>query len=61
MKIVFSLSLAGYLRPLVFPRKFQPTLPKKSLVKVYKSFIRPPLDYGDVVTIELLTNVPPKS
>ena len=26
-------------------------------MKVYKSFIRPPLDYGDVVTIELLTNV----
>ena len=30
-------------------RKCQPTLPRKSLVIIYKSFIRPYLDYGDVV------------
>ena len=30
-------------------RKFQLTLPRKSLVTIYKSFIRPHLDYGDVV------------
>ena len=30
-------------------KKIQPTLPRKSLVTIYKSFIRPHLDYGDVV------------
>ena len=30
-------------------RIFQPTLPRKSLVRTYKSFNRPHLDYGDVV------------
>ena len=30
-------------------RKVKPTLPRKSLVKIYKSFIRPHLDYGDVI------------
>ena len=30
-------------------RKFQPILPRKSLVTMYKSFIRPHLGYGDVV------------
>ena len=30
-------------------RKFQPTLPRKSLVTIYKSFIRPHLDYEDAV------------
>ena len=30
-------------------RKFQPTFPRKSLVTIYKSFIRPNLDYGDVI------------
>ena len=29
-------------------RKFQATLPRKSLVTIYKSFIRSHLDYGDV-------------
>ena len=32
-----------------FLRKFQPTLPRKSLLTIYKSFIRPHLDYGDVI------------
>ena len=32
-----------------FLRKFQPTLPRKSLLAIYKSFIRPHLDYGDVI------------
>ena len=30
-------------------RKFQPTPPRKSPVTIYKSFIRPHLDYGDTV------------
>ena len=30
-------------------RKFQPTLPRKSLVTICKSFIRPHLDYGDII------------
>ena len=30
-------------------RKFQPSFPRKSLVTIYKSFIRPHLDYRDVV------------
>ena len=30
-------------------RKLQPTLPIKSLVAIYKSFIRPHLDCGDVI------------
>ena len=30
-------------------RKLQPVLPRKSLVTIYKSFISPHLDYGDVV------------
>ena len=30
-------------------RKFQPILPRKFLVTIYKSFIRSHLDYGDVV------------
>ena len=30
-------------------RKFEPALPRKSLVTISKSFIRPHLDYGDVI------------
>ena len=30
-------------------RRFQRTLSKKSLVKINKSFIRPQLDYGDMI------------
>ena len=30
-------------------RKFQQTLPRQSLITTYKSFIRPHLDYGDIV------------
>ena len=29
-------------------RKLQPTPPRKSLETIYKSFIRPYLDYGDM-------------
>ena len=32
-----------------FLRKFQLTLLRKSLVTIYKSFIKPHLDYGDVI------------
>ena len=30
-------------------RKFQYFLPRKSLLTIYKSFIRPQLDYGDII------------
>ena len=30
-------------------RKFQQILPRQSLITIYKSFIRPHLDYGDIV------------
>ena len=30
-------------------RKLQNLLPKKSLIKVYKYFIKPQLDYGDII------------
>ena len=30
-------------------RKFQNFLPRKSLLTIYKSFIRPHLDYGDII------------
>ena len=30
-------------------RKFQQSLPRQPLITIYKSFIRPHLDYGDIV------------
>ena len=30
-------------------QKFQQVLPKPSLITIYKAFIRPYLDYGDVI------------
>ena len=30
-------------------RKLQNLLPRKSLITVYKSFIRPRIDYGDII------------
>ena len=30
-------------------QKLQPIVPRTSLLPIYKSFIRPHLDYGDVV------------
>ena len=36
-------------KTIVLLRKIQPTLPRKSLVTIGKSFIRPHLDYSDVV------------
>ena len=30
-------------------RKFQNLLPRKSLLTIYKSFIRSHLDYGDII------------
>ena len=35
-------------KTIILLRKFQSTLPRKSLVTIHKSFIRPYLDYGDV-------------
>ena len=37
-------------------RKFQQILSRQSLITIYKSFIRPDLDYGDTVYIEPLMN-----
>ena len=36
-------------KTIILLRKFQSTLPRKSLVTIHKSFIRPYLDYGDVI------------
>ena len=30
-------------------RKLQNTLPRTSLITIFKSFIRPHLDYGDII------------
>ena len=30
-------------------RKLQPIIPRKALLSIYKSFLRPHLDYGDVI------------
>ena len=30
-------------------RKLQPIIPRAALLTIYKSFLRPPLDYGDVI------------
>ena len=34
---------------IVLLRKFQHILPRHTLLTVYKTFIKPPLDYGDVI------------
>ena len=39
-------------KTIALSRKFQPTLPRKSLVTIYKSFIRPHLDYGDIIYVQ---------
>ena len=36
-------------KTIVLLRKFQQSLPKQFLITIYKSFIRPHLDYGDVL------------
>ena len=35
----------------IFP-KLQDTLPRTSLITIFKSFKRPHLDYGDIILIE---------
>ena len=37
-------------------RKFQQVLPRPSLIPIYKSFIRPHLDYGDVILDQAFNN-----
>ena len=37
-------------------RKFQQVLPRPSLITIYKAFIRPRLDYGDVIFDEAFNN-----
>ena len=37
-------------------RKFQQVLPRSPLITIYKAFIRPPLDYGDVVFDQSFNN-----
>ena len=57
MMLGSKLSYENHLQPafsrvnktISFLRKLQPTLPRNSLVSICKSFIRPYLDYGDVV------------
>ena len=36
-------------------RKLQNTLPGTSLIIIFKSFIRPHLDYGDIFIMEFMT------
>ena len=36
-------------KAIVLLRKLQNTLPRTSLITVFKLFIRPPLDYGDII------------
>ena len=37
-------------------RKFQQVLPRPSLINIYKVFIRPHLDYGDVIFDQAFNN-----
>ena len=43
-------------RTLGLLQKFQQVLPKPSLITLYKAFIRPHLDYGDVVFDQVFNN-----
>ena len=36
-------------------RKLQNLLPRTALITIYKAFVRPHLDYSDIVTIKLLS------
>ena len=35
-------------------RKLQPIIPRAALLTIYKSFLRPHLDYGDVIYVSLI-------
>ena len=37
-------------------QKFQQVLPRPSLITIYKAFIRPHIDYGDVIFDQALNN-----
>ena len=37
-------------------RKFQQVLPRPSLITIYKAFIRPHLDYGDIIFDQAFNN-----
>ena len=37
-------------------RKLQNNLPRVPLITVYKSFVRPPLDYGDIFYDQTFNN-----
>ena len=37
------------IKTIVLLRKLQKTLPRPPLITIYKSFIRPHLDYGDII------------
>ena len=39
-------------KTVVIFRKLQETLPRTSLITIFKSFKRPHLDYGDIILIE---------
>ena len=44
-------------RTIALLRKLQHVLPRQALITIYKSFIRPCLDYRDILTIKLLMNL----
>ena len=46
--------LAEVNRTMGLLRKFQQVLPRPSLITIYKAFIRPRLDYGDVIFDQVL-------
>ena len=52
-KLDFSLHLKNIQnkvkKTMGLPRKLQDTLPRTSLITIFKSFIRPHLDYGDII------------
>ena len=52
-KLNFSEHLKGVLdkisKPIGLIRNFQPILPRFSLLTIYKTFVRPRLEYGDII------------
>ena len=39
--------------------KLEKNLPRSTLITIYKSFIRPHLDYGDIIYDQALGTTPP--
>ena len=53
-KISKSMKIIGVIK------KLRPILPRHSLISIYKSFVRPNLDYGDAISINRIIIVFPK-